>query len=86
MEMDKKIEAAIKPKHYNQGSIEAIDAMISAYGVDEVRAFCKINALKYLWRLGRKDNEAQEIGKIKWYLDKYVELLPKTEHINTCPC
>lgn len=84
--MDKRIEEAIKPKHYNQGSIEAIDAMISAYGADEVRTFCKINAMKYLWRLGRKDNEAQEIGKIRWYLDKYVELMPKTEHINTCPC
>ena len=82
--MDKRIEEAIKPKHYNQGSIEAIDAMISAYGVDEVRTFCKINAMKYLWRLGRKDNEAQEVGKMKWYLDKYLEL--KEKKVNTCPC
>jgi hypothetical protein len=48
--------------------------MISAFGNDAVRDFCKINAFKYLWRLGHKDEEAQEIGKIKWYLDKYLEL------------
>lgn len=62
------------PKHYNQGSIEAIDAMVSAFGNESVKDFCKINAFKYLWRLGHKDEEAQEIGKIKWYLDKYLEL------------
>ena len=62
------------PAHYNQGNIECIDAMIGAYGEQAVKDFCKINAFKYLWRLGHKDNEAQEIGKIKWYLDKYIEL------------
>lgn len=67
-------EMVVSPQHYNQGSIEAIDAMVSAFGKDAVRAFCKINAFKYLWRLGHKDNEKQEIGKIKWYLDKYLEL------------
>ena len=62
------------PRHYNQGSIEAIDAMVSALGKESVKDLCKINAFKYLWRLGHKDEEAQEIGKIKWYLDKYLEL------------
>jgi hypothetical protein len=27
-----------------------------------------------MWRFGKKDDEAQEAGKIKWYLDKYLEL------------
>lgn len=67
-------EMVYSPAHYNQGSIECIDAMISAYGESEVKIFCKINAMKYLWRLGCKDEEKQEIGKIKWYLDKYLEL------------
>lgn len=62
------------PHHYNQGSIECIDAMVSAFGKEDVKAFCKINAFKYLWRLGCKDEETQEVGKIKWYLDKYLEL------------
>jgi hypothetical protein len=62
------------PAHYNKNSMECIDAMIGAYGEQAVKMFCKINAFKYLWRLGEKDDEAQEIGKIKWYLDKYLEL------------
>lgn len=62
------------PSHYNHGSMECIDAIVGAYGVDEAKVFCKINAFKYLWRLGHKDAEEQEIGKIKWYLDKYVNL------------
>lgn len=62
------------PSHYNSGNMECIDGMVGAFGSEEVRIFCKINAFKYLWRLGHKDEEAQEIGKIKWYLDKYLEL------------
>lgn len=77
MEMERRIEEAIRPSHYNQGSIECIDAMVSAFGEHSTAEFCKINAFKYLWRLGHKDDEGQEIGKIKWYLDKYLELKKK---------
>ena len=62
------------PSHYCQGDMECIDGIVGAFGKDEAVVFCKINAFKYLWRLGHKDDEAQEIGKIKWYLDKYLEL------------
>ena len=62
------------PHHYNNGSMECIDAMVGAYGQQAVKTFCKINAFKYLWRVGHKDAEEQEVGKIKWYLDKYIEL------------
>ena len=47
------------PAHYNNGDMECIDAMIGAYGTKEVKIFCKINAFKYLWRLGHKDEEEQ---------------------------
>lgn len=72
VEADK--EMVNHPSHYNQGSMECIDAIVGAYGAEEAKVFCKINAFKYLWRLGHKDAEKQEIGKIKWYLDKYVNL------------
>lgn len=65
---------AIQPSYYNDSEISCIDAMVSAFGREETAHFCKINAMKYVWRLGHKDDEAQEIGKIKWYLDKYLEL------------
>lgn len=77
--MDEKKEMVNSPSHYNQGNIECIDAMISAFGEYSTAEFCKINAFKYLWRLGHKDDETQEIGKIKWYLDKYLELKKSIE-------
>ena len=76
--MEKDLIERINPDYYNRGEISCIDAMISAYGEYSVTEFCKINAFKYLWRLGGKDDETQEIGKIKWYLDKYLELKAKT--------
>lgn len=72
--MDEKKEMVNHPQHYNAGSMECIDGLVGAFGNEEVAIFCKINAMKYIWRLGHKDDEAQEIGKIKWYLDKYLEL------------
>lgn len=75
--MEKDLIERINPDYYNRGEISCIDAMVSAFGRKEVATFCKINAMKYIWRLGHKDDEAQEIGKIKWYLDKYIELKKK---------
>lgn len=72
--MEEKKEMVNSPSHYNQGDMECIDGIVGAFGKDEAAVFCKINAFKYLWRLGHKDDEVQEIGKIKWYLDKYLEL------------
>lgn len=72
--MEEKKEMVNHPSHYCQGDMECIDGLIGAFGRKEVSTFCKINAMKYIWRLGHKDDEAQEIGKIKWYLDKYLEL------------
>ena len=72
--MEDKKEMVNHPSHYNQGGMECIEGLIGAFGKKEVATFCKINAMKYIWRLGHKDEEAQEIGKIKWYLDKYLEL------------
>lgn len=62
------------PEHYNQGDIECIDAMIAAKGIDAVKAFCDCSVFKYEWRLGHKDDVAQEIDKMIWYLNKYKEL------------
>jgi hypothetical protein len=68
------------PKHYNKGSIECIDAMESAFGVEAVIAFCKCNAFKYLWRAGNKTEGAnfeKDLKKAQWYQNKAIELLKK---------
>jgi hypothetical protein len=56
------------PSHYTQGDIECIDAMVAAYGLEEVQIYAKIAAFKYLWRRGRKDAEQQDVAKAIWYL------------------
>ena len=61
------------PNHYNQGNIECIEAMISAFGKEKVMAFCQCNAFKYMWRSDEK-NGVEDIDKANWYLNKYKEL------------
>ena len=67
------------PSHYNQGSIEAIDAMLAAFGFNEVISFCKINAFKYIWRANNKGKTIEDLQKASWYINKTLELYDK-EH------
>lgn len=65
------------PTHYQSfdpsHNIECIDAMLAAFGVDEVSSFCKVNAFKYVWRAESK-NGNEDIRKAIWYLNKYLEI------------
>lgn len=61
------------PSHYNQGGIECIDAMVSAFGKEAVGNFCICNAFKYVWRTKQK-NGIEDVDKAVWYLTKYKEL------------
>lgn len=73
------------PSHYASGGIECIDAMESAFGAEDVVAFCKLNAFKYIWRAGAKEgnSEAQDIKKAIWYLTKAVDMLQDDDHRDT---
>lgn len=62
------------PSHYNQGGIECIDAMVSAFGKEAVENFCLCNAFKYVWR-NRDKNGFEDIDKAIWYLTKIKELI-----------
>ena len=67
-----------KPPHYNEGSIECIDAMKAmADGVMNVsahEAYCWQNAFKYIWRWPYK-NGAEDLKKARWYLNRLIEEL-----------
>lgn len=76
------VEAVEHPSHYNQGGIECIDAILAARGSEATKEFCICNAMKYLWRLGHKDDAVQEAKKAKWYLDKYIELYEQGNKTN----
>lgn len=62
------------PSHYCDGGIETID-FIEAKQLP----YHLGNAVKYISRAGKKDDELQDLRKARWYLDRYIQL---REHEN----
>tara|TARA_R110000796_G_scaffold203702_2_gene319971 strand:+ start:1929 stop:2147 length:219 start_codon:yes stop_codon:yes gene_type:complete len=63
------------PEHYNQFSIECIDAIHAALGDAGFRAYCQGNALKYLWRHQYKNNPVEDLKKSQWYINQIIEVM-----------
>jgi hypothetical protein len=55
------------PDHYTQGEIECIDAIKSALGPENFKAYCLGTCLKYLWRTEHK-NGIEDLLKCQMYL------------------
>lgn len=69
------------PEHYNiPGRKECIDEMIEKFGVEKVRAFCKLNAYKYRYRHELK-NGNEDLDKAKWY-DRMLLKLTQSDEKN----
>lgn len=60
------------PSHYTSGGIECIDAIEAALTPEEASGFRKGNAMKYLWRAGKKGDVVEDLRKAQWYLDREV--------------
>lgn len=58
------------PAHYNDGSIECIDAIEAALTPEEFRGYCKGNILKYVWRERHKGENS--LFKAQWYLNRLI--------------
>lgn len=58
---------AVNPAHYKSSpsGVEAIDVI-------EHMPFNVGTAVKYLWRLGLKDDPIQELKKARWYIDREI--------------
>lgn len=66
------------PAHFTGGGIECIEAIEAAgYG----SGFCRGNAMKYLWRAGKKDpaKEVEDLKKAAWHLNREIARLEKVE-------
>ena len=63
------------PSHY-QGRRECIDEMVAMFGIEDTKAFCRLNVFKYRYRAGRKaeSSKEQDLQKAEWYMDKLIEL------------
>lgn len=61
---------AINPPHYDG---DECMRFIEALELD----FALGSAVKYLWRLGRKDGDARELGKSEWYVNRFHMYNPR---------
>jgi hypothetical protein len=57
-----------KPKHYNTGAIECIEAIKASMSPIEFKGYLKGNILKYLWRYNYKGKPNEDVDKAAWYL------------------
>ena len=60
--------------HYADMKIDPID-VIETWSIEQRIGFYRGNALKYIMRMGTKDESAQEITKARSYLDMLIETL-----------
>ena len=60
------------PPHYqSDNGIECIDAIRAALGKEGFIAYCRGNAMKYIWR--DKSDNVEDWKKAAWYLNKAAE-------------
>lgn len=64
-----------RPKHYNTGSIECIEAIKASMSPLEFQGYLKGNILKYLWRYNYKGKPQEDVSKANWYLARLQEEL-----------
>jgi hypothetical protein len=79
---EKAFDEIEKPSHYNYGKYETIDVIVDTLGQYEAINYCHGNVLKYTIRMWHKGTPIKDAKKAKWYLEKMIELLQKTEGVN----
>lgn len=67
----------VNPDHYKVGGIEAIDYMRAKSSPEEFTGYLRLSALKYLSRVGHKDDALQEYKKAHWFISRLIEELEK---------
>jgi len=61
------------PAHYKTGGIEAIDYLQAKLSPEEFAGYCRGNMIKYLSRLGHKDETTQDMRKALWYGERWLQ-------------
>lgn len=70
-----RLDMVNSPPHYNQGEVECIDAIHAALGDEGFKAYCRGNALKYLWRTELKHvGSPEDWKKANWYINKALSI------------
>jgi hypothetical protein len=63
------------PPHYNNGSIECIEAIEAMLSKDEYIGYLRGNALKYMWRFRYKSKPFEDLRKARWYEERLMKFL-----------
>lgn len=64
------------PKHYTSGPIcPHCGEVVECITITREKNFNIGNVIKYLWRLGKKDEAIQELKKAAWYLNDEIKRL-----------
>ena len=62
-------------KHYLWCNTEVLDLMLEAFSIEEMLAFCKLNAFKYRMRAGKKGLANRDIEKAVFYENYFSHLI-----------
>lgn len=75
--MNEKVKEMVNhPDHYQGNKFEVID-IIEDYNL----GFCMGNAIKYLLRAGKKDDEIQDLNKALWYVQRRIREVDTAKQI-----
>ena len=68
----------VKPNNYKDGDIECIDAMEACSTNEQFIGYLRLNAMKYLWRDGKKGDPREQINKAQWDLNRLTTTLDES--------
>ena len=69
--------------HYRAMPVQPWD-VVDTWPIEQRIGYYRGGALKYLMRMGSKDESAQEIGKGKHYMEKLLEVLAERDAMEGC--
>lgn len=62
------------PERYGgDTTYECIKVLKAWLSLEQYKGFLRGNTIKYLCRVGKKDETVQELKKAKWYLERLIE-------------
>ena len=73
--MAKSYDVVNRPEHYNNGSMECIDAIKGMLTHDEYIGYLRGNAMKYQWRCRYKGKPIEDLRKAGWYGERLMNYM-----------
>ena len=69
------VDVVNKPRHYNTGTIECIEAIEESMSSVAFKGYLKGNCMKYLWRYDYKGKQVEDLEKAGWYLRRLTAMV-----------